>query len=558
VREAVVVARPAAAALAVVAGVGAVALAHAHPEYAFAGASTWRAALELAAGWGLATAGIATWLLRPRARSGPLLVLAAVAWFAVEAANPASGSSPLFTLGLLIGAVWPAVLFHAATVYTGVRAWSLVAAGYVATLGLLGAAVTAVTDPTAGGCGFCPQNLLYLGGGRAAPTVTRIGLLAVAAWAAAVVLVIAVRMVAAAPARRLRAALLVTAAVAAALVGADALHGVSRGFASNDGTDRALWTVEAFTLLAAAAGIAYERVRVARTRRELGRLVADLDFMATRTLREALAGALGDPAIELLYARDEGGWLRPDGHPAEPPPGATRLATGGRVVAALAHRPGLLDDPALVDQVAAVARLGLEHERLQAELRAQLAELRASRARVVATGDAERRRLERDLHDGAQQRLVTLALSVALARRTAAADAAPGLVAAEAHLQAALERLRAVARGISPAILEHEGLAAAVEALAEEEPRLRLGELPAQRLAVPVESAAYHVVAEILRRAPQTPIAASARVDDGRLVLELEPAPDDPLVDLEDRVGALDGRLIARAGGLRVELPCGS
>jgi hypothetical protein len=82
--------------------------------------------------------------------------------------------------------------------------------------------------------------------------------------------------------------------------------------------------------------------------------------------------------------------------------------------------------------------------------------------------------------------------------------------------------------------------------------------LPAQRLAAPVESAAYHVVAEVLRRAHGAPVAASARLDDGRLVLELEPAPAEPLVDLEDRVGALDGRLVAGAGGLRVELPCGS
>jgi signal transduction histidine kinase len=558
VREPLAVARPVAAALAVGAGAGAAALARAHPEYAFAGAPTWRAALELAAGWGVAAAGMMTWFLRPRGRSGPLLVLAGVAWFGVEAANPASGASPLFTLGLLAGAVWPAVLVHAAVAHTGVRARGLVPAGYVVTLGLLGAAVTTVTDPAAGGCGFCPGNLLYLGGSRSAPTVTRIALVAVAAWGAAVVAVVAVRVLAAAPARRLRAPLLVAAAAAAALVAADALHGLSRGFESNDGTDRALWAAEAFVLLAAAAAIAYERVRAARMRRELGRLVADLDLMATRTLREALAGALGDPALELFYARDEGGWLRPDGRPAEPPPGATRLAAGGRVVAAVAHRPGLLDDPALVDQVAAVARLGLEHERLQAELRAQLAELRASRARVVATGDAERRRLERDLHDGAQQRLVTLALSVALARRTATAQADPALAAAEAHLQAALGRLRAVARGIHPAILEQEGLAAAVEALAEDAPRLRLGELPEQRLAAPVESAAYHVVAEVLRRVPQTVVAARARLADGRLVLELEPAPEDPLVDLADRVGALDGRLVAGAGGLRVELPCGS
>src|SRR4051812_3423828 len=118
--EAVAVARPAAAVLAAGAGAGAAALAHAPPHVAVAGPRGWRTALELAAGWGLAAAGIATWLLRPQASSGPLLVLAALAWFAVEAANPASGSSLLFTLGLLFGAVWPALLVHAACAHTGV------------------------------------------------------------------------------------------------------------------------------------------------------------------------------------------------------------------------------------------------------------------------------------------------------------------------------------------------------------------------------------------------------------------------------------------------------
>jgi hypothetical protein len=130
--------RVAAAAIAVAAGAGAVALAHAHPDYSYAGASTGRAALELAAGWALAAAGIALW---PRSRAGPLLVAASVAWFAAEAANPASGSSLLFTAGLLVASAWPAVLLHAAGADR-----KLVALGYLATVGVLGLAATAVDD----------------------------------------------------------------------------------------------------------------------------------------------------------------------------------------------------------------------------------------------------------------------------------------------------------------------------------------------------------------------------------------------------------------------------
>jgi len=128
----------------------------------------------------------------------------------------------------------------------------------------------------------------------------------------------------------------------------------------------------------------------------------------------------------------------------------TPLVSGGRSVALLAHRPGLLDDPGLVEQIAAAARLALDNERLQAQVRAQLEDLRASRARIVERGDAERRRLERDLHDGAQQRLVSLALSLRLARL--GGDADPDVAAleqAEAEVRQALEELRGLARGLT-------------------------------------------------------------------------------------------------------------
>jgi signal transduction histidine kinase len=535
-------ARLAAAPIAVAAGAGAVALAEAHPAYSYAGSTTASAALELGAGWALAAAGLIVW---PRRRAGAVLVAASIAWFALEAANPASGSALLFTVGLLVAGAWPAVLLHAT-----VDDRLLVALGYVTTVGLFGVAVTLVDDAAAAGCSTCPRNLLHVADAPRATAVGRVALLAVAVWAVAAVVVIAWRLARAPRARRrLRAPVLIPVAAALACAGADALHGVGRGFVSNDATDRVLWAATAVALLAVAAGVLSEWVRAVAARRRIGLLSADLDALARVGLRDALAAALKDPTLDLVYAGDGGEWLQPDGSRTALPPGAVRLTAGGRAVAAIA-----LADPSLLDQVADVARLGLEHERLQAELRAHLADLRASRARVVAAGDGERRRLERDLHDGAQQRLVSLALSLQLARR---ATGDPALDRAVEHLGAALADLRELARGIHPAVLEQSGLTAAVEALAEAVPRLRLGELPGERLAPAVESAAYHVVAEVLRLS-RGPVRAGAWREGERLVLELEPAPEGRVVALEDRVGALDGRLVNGGRSLRVELPCAS
>jgi signal transduction histidine kinase len=247
----------------------------------------------------------------------------------------------------------------------------------------------------------------------------------------------------------------------------------------------------------------------------------------------------------------------------------TPLVRGGRQVAFLAHRAGLLDDPGLAEEVAAASRLALEHERLQAQLAAQLQDLRASRARIIATGDAERRRLERDLHDGAQQRLVSLALSLRLARSQLEPAADPGqrarLDQAEAELRVALGELRELAHGIFPAVLADEGLAAAVEALAEEATvPIRITALPEGRLAPAVETAAYVVIAEIVSHsASMLTVGATRR--DGQLVIQIErdgDVPDD-LIDLQDRVGALDGRLevLHQPGGrvrIRAEVPCES
>ena len=218
-----------------------------------------------------------------------------------------------------------------------------------------------------------------------------------------------------------------------------------------------------------------------------------------------------------------------------------------------------------------------ENVRLDAELQARLDQLQESRARIVEAGYAARRRLERDLHDGAQQRLVGLALDLRLARERLDDDpgaAASMLDEASAELAKATEELRELARGIHPAILSDRGLEAAVESLAQRAP------LPVQidasvdgRLPDPVEAAAYFVVSEALTNVVRHSGAERAEVgirrDDGRLVVEVaddgsggaDPAGSG-LRGLADRIGALDGRLQVDdpAGGgtiVRADIPLG-
>lgn len=554
----------------VVAGVAAVLVARDHPDLSIVGDDTLASAAQLVAGWALIAAGLAHSARRSDGRSGTLLVVAGFMWFVVEAANPEIGSAAFFTAGLLLAAACPALIVHAALAHATARLASraevaVVAAGYATCLGVAGIAATVLNDPAAHGCLDCPRNLAYVAGSTGtADAVTRAGLWLVCAWAVAAVVMLVRRDVrASVPLRRLATPMLAPAALYAALAGAAAAHGIPRGFQSNDPTDRRLWVAQALALVAVAAGSAWDRVRSARMRSELGDLVVELDALpAGRGVRDALARSLGEPALTLVYRGVSGsGWIDADGQPAEPPAGATELAG----IAAVSHRPGALQDPELVRDIARAARPALEHERLQAQLKAQLAELRLSRARVVETGDAERRRLEADLHDGAQQRIVALALDLRLARRQLArvnTDYDVELAAAEDDLRLAVAELREVAHGLHPHTLQESGLTAALLALAEGEPRLAIEALPQERADTAAEFAAYQVVAETLRRVPGGDVAVRGLREGPRLLIEVEAdAAPSTLVTLEDRIGALDGRLTVEHGTrttLRAELPCGS
>jgi signal transduction histidine kinase len=314
-------------------------------------------------------------------------------------------------------------------------------------------------------------------------------------------------------------------------------------------------------------------------------LVVELERTPPGSVRDALARALGDPSLELaLWLPDRGTYVDSNGQPLDVPgPRSDRAVTvlgpADAPVAALLHDPVLLERRGLLEAAGAAARLALENERLQAELRAQLAELRTSRTRIVQAGDEERRRLERNLHDGAQQRLLGLGLALQLARAELGAEANGArelLDEAEDELRAALDELRELARGIHPAILTDRGLAAALKSLAERSSvSVAIAAVPEERLGESIEAAMYFLVSESLANCAKYARASSFRVSitrrDGGAVIDIDddgvggadPTCGTGLRGLSDRVQALDGtlRVASPAGGgthIHAEIPCAS
>ena len=538
-----------------------------HPGYWFAGDSAVGAIALLGAGWAILACGLAVCLrgVRP---AGLLLVATGLAWFLPEWNNPGVRSALAFTMGLCLYAACPPLAAHALFAYPRGKLASPteragVAISYVGGVLVLGVLPALFFDPRAEGCGACPPNLVLVADrAELADDLTHVGVYLGLGWAVALVTLGAVRLARGSAANRP-----VMAAGVAYLgcVAATFALSLDRGAISNGTAERRLWLGEAAALVAVALAIAWSWLRGRRARSAVARLVVDLaQSPPPGGLRDALAGIVGDPGLILVYPVAPGRLVDARGIPAKPAPGQQRtsLIRERNVVAVLGHAPGLLDDEQLVDEVTAASRLALENERLQAEVRARVEELRASRARIVEAGDAERKRLERDLHDGAQQRLVGLALSL---RLLCSRLAIPELERAEAELRLAVEELRELAHGIFPAVLVDEGFAAAVEALAEDTRVLvHIEGLPEGRLPAAVETAAYTVVAAGADAA-RSRLVVGATVTEGVLAVDLETDAIEGLdtVGLEDRLGALDGRLAVGPGAdgrswIHAELPCAS
>ncbi|HSK16887.1 MAG TPA: histidine kinase [Gaiellaceae bacterium] len=542
--------------------------------------------------WAFLLAGLVAWGRRPASYLGPLLAAAGIALLLRQFRY---SHDPLaFTVFFALSELSYALVAHSVLGYPwgrvrGRAERALVRVGYALVL-LLPLAILLVYDGTRRLRFLDPSPreslILVWPNGELAVALQEAFVVAVWGVLASVFIALVVRrFVRATPrARRLLAPLLLAAVVFALRA---VLEGVFT-FVERPSVFvyEALfwWQIAGFVALPLALLAGLLRARLARG--NVGELVLALEGTPPEGLRDALARALGDPTLEVAFWLPEhGGYVDAHGRAVVLPPEGdgrtvTRLEHDGEPVAALVHDSTLVDEPQLLQASAAAARLALENARLNAELRSQLAEVRESRVRIVQAADEERRRIERDLHDGAQQRLVALALQLRTAQRRPGVAADPEverlLAATVAELQEAVEELRELARGVHPAILTEDGLAAAVESLASRTPLVVALDVCDGRLPAQVEVTAYFVLCEalanVVKHAHATRAEVSARRENGVLVVEVADdgvggadagAAGSGLRGLADRVEALGGRFAVESpagGGTRVvgRIPCGS
>jgi signal transduction histidine kinase len=519
-------------------------------------------------------AGLISWRVRPDSKVGPLMVL--IGW--LHPAEPLIGGLggayvqwvlfiliPLSTLILQMALSFPnGRLTRAARITVGV-AWA----------GWFIGAIAVALDTRAERCPACPPNPIPFADQDVSDVIYDIREpLELAAWTATAVILAVRWRTASKPGRRALNPMLwgtLQYAILTVLL-------VPLGFGLGDGRpDKpAFWS---FALIPVGVLIGMLRTRQHHS------VVADLMVKlraqpGPEELRALLARALGDPSLELAYwLPDRRIYVDAAGSAVGLPDDDRRVSVlrgdDDEPLAALVYDPALLEDPKLLEAVSSAAQFALENSRLQAELRARLHEVRESRARLVTATDAERRRIERNIHDGAQQTLLGLRLAVRLARNRTGDPAALDTLLADIdqELQGAVEELRTLARGVHPPILTEEGLEPALAALARHAaiPTEVCCDSP-QRLPASVETAAYYVAAEALANVHKHAHAGHARIDvalqNGHAVIEVSDdgrGGADPegsgLRGLRDRVEALDGTLDVLSTPttgtrIRAQIPC--
>jgi signal transduction histidine kinase len=505
--------------------------------------------------------GLAAWQRRPDNRFGPLLVAVGFT-YCLSGLIVTTDSWP-FISGLTVIALPYAILFHILLAFPSGRLTSrfelVLAALMYGTATVLWWACMVIEDT--GGFGLPANPLLIADKPSLFDLLSRVRLGVVAVLIGVLGVVIVRRwLLATRPSRRALTLVYFSGGLVLALYAIWSVLGmldVATG--SQETLERARVIALATVPFAFLAGLLRARVVGAGAVNEL---VARLGA-GSGDLQSALGDALRDPSLALAYWLPERGeWVDARGDAVALPDDLDRrtpVERDGRTIAMLVHDPSLAEEPELVHAVGGAAALALENERLTAELRATVSELRASRARIVESADAARRKIERDLHDGAQQRLVALALSLRLARARVDVDPAAAvelLDGAAQNLDEAIRELRELARGIHPAVLSDRGLGSALEALAQRMPLpIEIAAVPAERLPAPVEAAAYFVVAEAITNVARYAQASYASVDvhcaDGRVVVTVtddgvggaDPGNGSGLRGLSDRIAALDGRL---------------
>ncbi|HEX6712968.1 MAG TPA: ATP-binding protein [Thermoleophilaceae bacterium] len=481
-----------------------------------AGAVDFRlAATDLATGLVVGACGLISWRRRPGNLVGPLLAATAAAWFLGTFAE--SGVSSYADFGGLCVTLHRGPLLHAALAYPGGRLRHRLDQAVVG----LGYATAAIADV----------------GQRTDVTIV-IALLAFS---------VVVRRYAQASARGRVALRPVVGGVGALAVVLVTGAAVDAGGASA-ATDRAVLVAYEIVVAATSTWLVLELLRGRWTEAAVAGLVVELGGTTGAPLRDRLAHALGDPSVVVGYrVPDREGFVDAEGRPVELP-----AAAAGREVtyvgdedpvAVLVHDPGAVDDPALLEPVAAATRIAVSSVQLQSEIRGRLDDLTRSRRRIVEAGDAQRRRLERQLREGAQARLATIAELLERSRGGARAETLDAMLAeAVSEIERGREEISEFARGVHPAVLSDGGLhAALVELAARATVPVELS-VSRERFEPPIEAAAYFVCAEALANTGKYARASRATVkavsDADRLTVEVT----------DDGVGAAD---IAAGSGLR-------
>jgi signal transduction histidine kinase len=511
-------------------------LAAAHPDAALGGGAPWETIVQLGAAVAAAAAGAVLMFEHRAVACGLLLTLTGPAILLAQVPVPDASSALLFTAALAGGSLAPALAGSAAVAcpVAPLRRldWALVTLSLVTAAVIGGLLPAAVFDPRAAGCFSCPSNLAEIHADLPLSSgLTRWGLILTIGWG--------IGLAARACWRGLRvprivqivnAPLIVGGAAISLLAAVAAVHTLRQATPEVDATLRALWLAQCGLVGLMAAGVATSGLRARRLARQVTQavLAAVPDAAA---LTAALASRVGDPQLALVFPR-EGGAVDAGGRPA---PTADRSVA----VVSVTRSDGLIAEvrysatlTGAAYQVAAAVRaagLVIEHVAAQARLLAELAELAASRQRIIEAGDTERQRLERDLHDGAQQRLITLQVSLQMAGQTACDAQAGRYLAARQEVGVALEELRDIAHGIHPAALTDGGLQVGLRTLAETSPvPLDIDGQDVRRYPAAVETAAYRLIAAAINTAGQSASTASVTAalsesgDTLRILLNIE------------------------------------
>jgi signal transduction histidine kinase len=509
--------------------------------------------------------GLVAWWTRPEHRTGRLMTAAGLA--SVASSWQAVDDGWFFIAGALASLLALAAFVHLVLAFPdGVLRRRLdravVAAAYVLVAAVL-AAVPFIEPQTVEGCRDCPANPVVVATNSTVSTIL-LGIVngAVGVGILAMLILLLRRWRRATAAERRTIAPVLWAAV---VVNVAAILQLVVVLINEDAAvvPEVIYLAGLYALPLAFM-VSLLRSRLQRSTAMQGLVVQLAGARSPSDLQATLAAALGDPGVRIAFWFPEReAYADGEGRPIEVPErGSTVVERDGERIARLVHDPGLHDEPELLQAVSAAAAIGLERARLEAALRARLEELHASRARIVEAGYTTRRRIERDLHDGAQQRLVALSLALRMIRNRVVEDEATvGLIdAAQAELAEALAELRELARGIHPAILTDRGLEPALQALADRAPvptelevEAGLGLSPAH------EAAIYFVASEALANMVKHSGARQARLRVARQELNVVVDVCDDgvggaaygggtgLSGLRDRVEALDGRFEIRS-----------